>query len=294
MRQTLTWAVATWLLLLGACGERPESEGMRVFVSIAPQAYFVEQIAGDLVEVDVLVSPGQSPATYEPSPRQVTRLQRARVYFRIGVPFEDGLVEKIRAMAETLRIVDTREGITLRTMKGHRHHDEGRDGHNERGAKDPHIWLDPRLVKVQAATIAKALAELDPSHADVFRERLAAFHRRLDAVDARLREALAPLKGRKLLVFHPAYGYFADAYGLEQEPIELEGKRPTARQLVRLIEQARSDKAKVIFVQPQFSAASAEVIAREIGGAVVPMDPLARDYLKNLEDMADKIQAALQ
>lgn len=302
MTRTVCCASAALALLAASCGERQAPRKMQVFVSIAPQACFVERVAGDLVDVHVLVGPGHSPATYAPTPRQVAALQDATVYFRIGVPFENGFLPKLRSIREDLRIVDTRHGIRLRTMGTHDHHHEheAEPGHtpedeptHRAGMKDPHVWLDPKLVKVQAETIRRTLAELDPANRARYGANLEAFHRDLDATDARIRAALAPLEGRTLLAFHPAFGYFADAYGLEQEAIETEGKAPSAKQLAKVIERAKATRAKVVFVQPQFSAASARAIADAIGGAVVPMDPLARDYLKNLEAMAATVRASL-
>jgi zinc transport system substrate-binding protein len=271
----------------------PASTGkIVVFTSIVPQEYFVERIGGNRVEVQALVKPGSSPATYEPTPRQMAALSEARLYFRIGIPFENALLPNIEETMKGLRIVDTRKGITLRAMKAH-HHDESED-HQHDGGNDPHIWLNPRLVKLQAQTIAEALIEVDPDGKDVYKKNLAAFLKDLDVLDAKLAEALAPVKGKTFLVFHPAWGYFADAYGLEQEPIEIEGKEPSAKQLARIIEEAKEEGVRVIFVQPQFSQASAEQIAEAIGGAVVPIDPLARDYITNLEAVAAKVGALLE
>ncbi len=254
-----------------------------LFVSILPQAYFVERVGGSHVEVEVLVGPGQSPATFELTPKQMARLTRADAYFRIGLPFEKRLVGKIQTALSDLRVVDTRQGIKLRTME-HEHHNDG---------SDPHIWLDPMLVKVQAATVCEELCRLDPVNATEYEENLKAFKADLDEVDARITQALEPLKGRKFYVFHPSYGYFGDAYGLTQVAVEVEGKEPSARRLAALIDQAKEDSVKVIFVQPQFSAKSAEAVAEAIEGVVVPIDPLARDYLKNLEDIAEKITRGL-
>ena len=169
MTRTVCCASAALALLAASCGERRAPRKMQVFVSIAPQACFVERVAGDLVDVHVLVGPGHSPATYAPTPRQVAALQDATVYFRIGVPFENGFLPKLRSIREDLRIVDTRHGIRLRTMGTHDHHHEAEPGHtpedeptHRAGMKDPHVWLDPKLVKVQAETIRRTLAELDP------------------------------------------------------------------------------------------------------------------------------------
>jgi len=246
-----------------------------IFTSILPQEYFAERIGGDRVEVQALVTPGSSPATYEPTPRQMATLSEAKLFFRIGVPFENAFVPKIEGATEGLRIINTRAGITLR-------------------GNDPHIWLSPRLVKVQARTIAEALIEADPTGKGTYEENLAAFLKDLDALDTDLAEALAPVKGKTFMVFHPAWGYLADAYGLRQEPIEFEGKEPSGQQLARMIEKARDEGVRVIFVQPQFDMGSAERIAEAIGGVVVPIDPLARDYVGNLQRVAATIREALQ
>jgi len=300
--------------LAASCSRRATEEGERlhVFVSIPPQAYFVEKVGGDHVRVEVLVQPGQSPHVFTPTTDQVARLARSRIYFRIGLPFEDRLVAKIRATHAGLKIADTTSGIEYRRMQpahhndhdagahsGHETHESAEAGHaagehdHPAGAPDPHTWLNPRNVMIMARHIAEALEEADPAHAPDYERNLKAFQKELAETDARLKEALAPLRGREFMVFHPAFGYFADAYGLRQLPVEIEGKDPDARSLARLIETARARKIRVIFVQPQFSPRRAEAIAEAIGGSVVSMDPLARDYLKNLEEMARKVKRAL-
>lgn len=289
------------LVLLASCRPAPTTEepapkagqpgsspagATTVFVSILPQAYFAQRIGGQHVNVEVLVGPGQSPASYEPTPDQMSALAKVRVLFRIGVPFEQALLPKVQRAFEQIEICDTRQGITLRHMEAHLH------DHAAAG-DDPHIWLSPKLVKTQARTICATLCRLDPPHADDYRQNLAAFHADLDALDRRIAEALAPVRGKELFVFHPSYGYFADAYGLKQVPVEIEGKQPVAKDIAALIRRARQAGVKVIFVQPQFSTSSAEVIARGIGGVVVPLDPLARDYMENLESMARQVSQAL-
>jgi len=268
--------------------QEPSAEKMKVFVSILPQAYFVERVGGSDVEVEVVVQPGQSPATFEPTPKQMAALSRADVYFYIGLPFEEQLLKKLTAAHEHLKVIDTRKGIELRPMD--ERHDDGQ-GHG--GRPDPHIWLDPQLAKIQAENIAEGLIALKPEREIVFEKNLRAFQDDLNQIDSTIAAILAPLKGSKFYVFHPSYGYFGDAYGLHQVAVEIGGKEPAARQLAGLIDQARKDSVRVIFVQPQFSQKSAKTIAQAIGGAVLPMDPLARDYLQNLRQMAQAIERAL-
>ena len=286
------------LLALGAlaasCSDRPAEEAsgkLRVAVSIPPQASFVERVGGEHVEALVLVPPGQSPHAYEPTPRQMASLATARLFFSIGVPFEKRLLEKLRAM-KSLRVVEMHEGVPLRQMApAEEDHEDGH--HHAAGEPDPHCWLNPRYVKTMAANVARALKELDPPHAADYEKNLQAFQAELDAADARIAKALEPLKGREMMVFHPAFGYFCDAYGLKQVVVEAEGKEPSARQLAAFIERAKRAGAKVIFVEPQFSRRSAEAIAAAVGAEVVALDPLARDYVANLEAMAQAIRKAL-
>ena len=292
--RTLALGLAVCGLSCDSSGPPPAGDRLSVFVSIEPQACFVERVGGRHVAVEVLVAAGQSPATYAPTLQQVVRLGKARAYFRIGVPFEGPLLERIASSAKSLEVVDTRAGIRLRRLDEPHEHEGEEAGHgHEAGIEDPHVWLDPKLVKVQARTICATLSRLDPGHAADYQANLAAFEAELDAVDAKIAKALAPVRGREILVFHPAYGYFADAYGLKQVAVESGGKSPTSRQLVALIERAKAGGVKVIFVQPQFSRRSAEAVAGAIGGAVVPMDPLARDYIANLERMAEAVGQAL-
>ena len=290
-RAILGAAVLAAALACGGCSRRDGSDQagkLRVVVSIVPQAYFAERIGGDRVAVSVLVGPGQSPHSYSPTPRQRAELEQAAVYFRIGVPFEDALAGKLSSAAPKLRVVDLREGIVLRPEPGHEH-----DHAHDHGEMDPHTWLSPRLAGVQAAVMCEALVEVDPDGAADYRRRLAEVQADLAALDRKLAAALAPLKGRTFYVFHPAFGYFAAEYGLKQKAVQTGGKNPGPRQLQALIDSARAEGVRVIFVQPQFSDRAARAVAAQIGGAVVPMDPLARDYIGNLEQMADKIRKAL-
>jgi zinc transport system substrate-binding protein len=312
MRRRLGTLIAalSLMVLLGALHAYSQDKlpgNVRVVASILPIAYFVERVGGPDVEVSVLVGPGQDPHTFEPTPKLVTKLAEAQVLFEMGFPFEETLVKKIGSTFKNVQIVDLQQGIKLRAMTeeeaeaeeaehshGHQHgQGEHREQSHEAGEMDQHSWLDPQLAKIQARTIADTLIRIDPGHKEQYEKNLKEFQADLDAVHEQLTRALAPVKGKSFFVFHPAYGYFGDAYGIKQIPVQLGGKEPTARQLARLIELAKEDGVKVIFVQPQFSKKSAEALAQAIGGAVVSLDDLAHDYLKNLQEMAFKLESAL-
>lgn len=279
---------------LSAANLPAEENKIIVFVSILPQAYFVERVGGERVEVHVLVGPGHSPATYEPVPKQMTALNKADLYFRIGVPFEGVWLDRIRSAGPKMKIVDTRTGIPLMAMKTGHHHGHDHDPHDHRGLKNPHIWLSLRLVKTQAATICDALASLDRAHEAYYRGRLQAFHRDLDRLDGEIIDRLKEIKTRKFMVFHPAWSYFAADYGLEEIPIEIEGKEPGPKDLARVIQKAKTLGIRIVFVQAQFSRGNADTVARAIDGEVVTVDPLARDYLDNMKRVTETFAREMQ
>jgi zinc transport system substrate-binding protein len=264
---------------------------INVYVSILPQKRFVERVGGEHVRVSVMVPPGRSPATYEPTPRQMAGLSDADLYVRIGVAFEEVWMDRLAAANPHMAVIDAREGITLRPVDRF----DGEDHHAHAGGrKDPHIWTAPPLVARMAATIRDALIEADPAHAADYRANHQAFAADLERLDADIRETLSGLDTRRFMVFHPSWGYFADAYGLTQVPIESEGKEPGPRLLARIIDQARAEDIRVIFVQKQFSRRDAQTVARAMDGRVVAVDPLAEDYLGNMREVAGAFAEALR
>jgi zinc transport system substrate-binding protein len=269
-------------VLLFGCApqqERGRSEAPSVFVSIPPLAGLLRAIAGDHVQIRTLVGEGQSPHAYEPTARQLAALGEADILFTIGVPFEKALAEKVRPLYPGLEIVATDAGIEKRAMPHH----NGEACTHSHGEPDPHVWLDP----VNAIRIATRMAEaLDQNPTELIGK--------LEQIDKAASERLAPFEGKRFYVFHPSFGYFADRYGLEQVPIELDGKSPSPRQLAGLIEQAQADGVKVVFVQKQFPAESARAVADAIGGAVVQLDPLAEDVVANLGQIAEAIRASYE
>ena len=261
-----------------------------VFVSILPQAYFIERIAGSDFDIEIMVGPGQSPETYEPTPKQMAKLSEASIYFRIGVPFEVQLISKIDKILPGLNIANSAEGISFRPIENHEHHNRNHDTAEE---LDPHIWLDPSLAEIISKNMLDGLISINPAQADKYRGNYDSLIADLDAVDAEIKKILAHLKGRSFYVFHPAFGYFGSAYGLKQVAVEIGGKEPGARQMAALIERANEEGVRIIFVQPQFSRKSAETLADAIGGAVVSIDPLGADLIANLKEMAHKLAAGL-
>ena len=289
MKHKLILLVAVFALLIAACApdatEAPaepipaETNKLNVIVSIVPQKYFVERIGGDLVNVSVMVQAGESPATYEPKPEQMVELTKAAAYVSIGVPFEKSWLEKFQAANPNMKMVDTTQGVERIATPD--------------GGLNPHIWLSPSLVKIQSETIYNALVELDPAHEADYKSNLDAFIKDIDALDTEIRATLEKTASKKFIVFHPAWGYFARDYGLQEIPIEVGGQEPSAQELAKLITMAKDENIKVVFVQPEFSQEDAQTIAKEIGGEVLAINSLSPDWLANLQKVAETFAAVL-
>jgi zinc transport system substrate-binding protein len=292
-------------LASSGCSERVADESTRsaaekrlnVFVGIAPLADIVQRIGGPTVDVHVLLPPGQDPHTFELSPRQVAALNNAKAFFYIGMPFEEQIVSRITGSPRRPEIIDAAQGIVKLDMEDHEHltaekndNDKNRGADAQRRGLDPHVWLSPQYLKIISENVAQTLERLDPDNAKSYIYNLIELLHDIDATNEKIGKMLEPLRGRTFFVFHPAFGYFADAYGLKQEAVEAGGKQPTPRQLLSLIDLAKRENIKTIFAQPQFDPHSAETIAGAIGGRVVPLDDLAKDVLCNLTDIAEKIR----
>lgn len=288
-----------WAFSAVSCQPRPEaaSAASVVFVSILPMQEWVERIGGDDIKVEVLVGSGQSPHTYEPTPRQMAALSQARLLFVIGVPFEAALLSRIQEVSPNLVVVDVAEGLrTLDVNEEDGHGDEGHGSHGgghegeSHGDKDPHVWLDPVLAQVMVDRTIEALSSQFPRGEAGFRSRGKAYKEELTLATRSLEQLLLPFRGVRLLAYHGAYGYLCQRFGLEQTAVTMGAVGASARELAGMISDL---KQHPVFVQKQFSVASAERLAQELGSRVVVLDPLAGNYLENLVQMAGVIAAAL-
>jgi zinc transport system substrate-binding protein len=322
-----------------------------VFAGIPPLAYLVEQIGGERVNVGILVQPNQDPHTFDPTPQQIVALSKAKVFFQVGMPFENTLLNKIKKSNTRLVVVDVTSGILKRRMDSacthdlpnlspsadyhpsedvsqkHLTHSEpdaepGRPndgqpddshpnhGHAEShtetahaetnhaeadhaGDPDPHVWLSLPLLKQMANNVGAALERIDAASAAFYAENLHGLLDRIDLVHEDICRKLQPYRGQAFYVFHPGFGYFADAYGLRQIAVEAGGRSPSPKQMQALIRQAREERVRVIFVQPQSPQQSARVIAEAVGAKVVTINGLTKDVLADTEDIAAKIELAL-
>lgn len=273
-------------LMCQSCRQVSVSNGKKeVSVSILPQKYIVERIAGDIFQVSVLMPPGSNHETYEPTPKVMKSLASSKVYFSVGwLDFERTWMPRFADMYPDMNIVNTSEGGQLIKSTEHGHGDNP-------GGIDPHTWLSPRYVKLQAAVIAKTLVQMDPEHKDIFNANLIRFSAQLDSVDAAYSKLFAKHPGTKFLIYHPSLGYFARDYNLIQISIETDGKEPSATHLARLIEVAKKDGIHAVLVSKEFDSRNAETLAREINGKVVVFDPMAGDWLASLDNIAKILSA---
>ncbi len=260
-----------------------------VSVSILPQKYFVEQIAGNLLQINVLVPPGSSPHNYSVLPSQMKDLAKSKVWLQIGLlTFEDAWKEKFATINKDLTIVNCSEGI--KPIAGNECEEEGHD-HAHSDAFDPHVWLAPAEVRIIAQNTLGALKTAFPEHASAFDENYIRFIQKIDSLSAQIEQKLAPLQNRNVLIFHPALAYFARQFKLEQISLEMDGKEPSPKHMKDIVDRAHQQNIHVIFIQKEFDRSFAQQMAREINGEVMVIDPLDYNWEKQMLDITEKTAA---
>lgn len=288
LAMTGSMVLAVMLLLMpAACAPAAPMavDKIGVMVTVLPQVEFVTAVGGGKVEVTAMVPPGANPHTYEVTPAQMAKLSTAKVYFKVGSPIEFELtwLDKLTAQNKEMTVVDCNKGIEWMQSSDP----------DEPGI-DPHTWTSPQNVKIMVNNICAGLVQLDTVNKSYYEANRDSYLQKLEALDSDIKLALAGAVNRTFIVYHPAWGYFAREYGLQQLGIEKEGKEPQAAYMARLINEAREKNIRVIFVSPQFDTRSAEAIAHEIGGRVVSIDPEGRDYLDNMRKVAAAFGEALK
>lgn len=275
-------------LSLASCKHKPaESTKMQLTVSIIPQKYLAEFIAGDKFDVQAMLPPGSNHETYEPAPRDMEKISESKLYLALGsLDFELTWLDRLKASNPAMKVINTSEGIKM--IGGHIH-----DGKNELLEKghgiDPHTWLSPACMKIQAFNICKALSEIDEANAAYYQKNLAKFINLADYVDSVIRENLKRDKNKFIIIFHPALAYFCRDYGLTQISIEQDGKEPSPAYMTELVEIAKEKGIKSIFISKEFDTRNAEAIAHEIDGHVVAFDIMAENWSENLIKLAQLI-----
>jgi zinc transport system substrate-binding protein len=295
------------LVITGCSEQQPVSQTagkIIVFTGIPPISNIAEAIGGEYIAVKTLLPPGQSPHSFTPRPGMVKKLGLAKLYISIDMPFEHNIIVPLMKKSD-IQLCAADAGIKKISISGHHHHDKA-DEHKEHEHEsaeadhdkpvahpDPHIWLSTVNDLVIAQNITTSLCQIDPPNAVTYRSNLAVFTQKITKIKAELEQVLAPFKGRTFYVYHPSFGYFAREFGLKQEAVEHDGKQPTPKEMATLIENAKHDKIKFIFVQPQFSKRSAEIIANQIGAKVIRLNPLSDDLLGNYLKIAESIKQSM-
>jgi len=267
--------------VFSACNPHETGDKTVVAVTILPQKALVKAVCGDLAEVVTLVPPGYSPGNYEPTPQEMADFGRASVYFTIGVPTE---TKNILPKAGDMEVVDLPAEVKNAYP----------DREFSPGKRDPHIWLSPKRAKVMVEKIAETMAGLDAGNSQIYLKNAQAYLDELDLIDAYIQTIFEDIESNKIIVFHPAYGYFADDYGLEMYALEQDGKEAAPQHLQDMIDLAAAEDIRVIFSQAEIDSNQVQAFAEEIHGEVIMLEPLSEYYIANLKRMADAISGALK
>lgn len=278
MTKVLQW----FLLLLPMMACAGQHDPLRVFVSIPPQQQFVERIGGDHVEVFLMLPPGQTPETWTPSPRMLAQLSEADLYLQVGVPFEASWTDAMRSANPSLRIAECCEFIrTMSATDAHEH-------------EDLHIWSSPANVQRLAQQILDELTALDPKHAQDYQDGYRNFISELNALEDSIRRQLQGRRIDQFIVSHAAWGEYAGTYGLVQRALENNGREIGPKALLEIVSFAREHNITTVFAIAQYRTPVTASLAKELGASVIELDPLAADYLGNMQFVTSRIAEALK
>lgn len=273
-------------LLSGCNSTDSESELLSIAVTIAPQKRFVEKVAGNKAKVVTMIPAGNSPANYQPSPKEMIIFDSADIYFSIGVAAESNIKPLIKN--EDIQKVYLEE-IVSDIYFDRFFEEDDHDGHDEHTGRDPHIWLSPKRVILMVESIMNELIKEDPINASYYKENAKLYINDLIGLDQYLKDIFSSLGNKEFIIYHPSFGYFADEYGLNMIAIEEDGKEATARRLEEIIDMAIQSDIKFILYQEEFDSQQAELIAKEIGGTAIKVNPLSEDYINNLKNIGDNL-----
>jgi zinc transport system substrate-binding protein len=275
-------------LSLVSCQHKPvESKKVQLTVSIIPQKFLTEYIAGDKFDIQAMLPPGSNHETYEPAPRDMEKISTSKLYFALGaLDFELTWLDRLKAANPGMKVINTSDGIQM--LSGHNHENEAGEPSKNLGI-DPHTWLSPACMKIQALNICKALSAIDSSNASEYKRNLKMFDHIADSVDQIIREKIAGSAKKPILIFHPALAYFCRDFNLTQISIEQDGKEPSPAFMAEIVKTAKEKGIKSIFISKEFDTRNAEAIAAEIHGKVVVFNPMAENWAENMIHLADLI-----
>jgi len=267
----------TAFFFINCKGENPVHDENIVSVSIEPQRYFMEALAGDKYTVNSAIPSGSNPETYDPSPAQMVNIGKSKIYFKIGkLGFEDTWLKNIQANNPEMKIVDCSVGIPV--IHDGEHHGD-----------DPHIWSSPKTALVLAKNMYNGLAGFDKGNEDYYLKNFQKLEKDILSTDSIIRAVLPESPSRAFVIYHPSLSYFANEYSLKQYSIEAHGKSPSPQHLSGIIKQAKKDNVQVVFIQEEFDQKNAETIAKELGAEIVTINPLAYDWAGEMIKIAKAI-----
>lgn len=290
MKKFIFLLLTSFLVITSCEPGKYELDNTHISVSILPQKYFIQKIAKDYFKVNVLVPPGASPASYEPSSRQMKELTKSISYIRIGhIGFEQAWMESLQKINKKMKITDLSVGIDLIGGNQVQHGD-----HFHKGGIDPHIWLSLQSIKIIAKNTLDALIGLDSTLSLAFTNNYVDFITEINETEEYIHSILKPFEGKEFLIFHPALSYFSRDFGLIQVPMELDGKNPSPAHLKEITDLAIEKKIKTIFIQEEFDKENAKTLATAIGGKIIRINPLAENCLDEIKKTAEKIREAFE
>lgn len=249
------------------------SDVVELYAGIPPIAFLAERLGGSFVRVRTIAGASMDPHTFEPTPRQVLALGKARAFFIVGLPFERVLAKRLQQSYPNLEVVDLAQYIQ-----------EG---------QDPHVWLSPQRLNGIAKTIASALVQMLPSKEQEVHKRLSLFLTEAESLEGEVKNMLAPYKGRAFLVYHPAFGHFAENFGLRQLSIEEEGKEPTPKRLQAVVVQAKKEHIRIVIVQPRLDFREARLVAQALDAKLVSVNDLDYDVFDTIRKLGRVLSGAL-
>jgi len=257
---------------------------VNILVSIVPQASFVKELGGDKVNVTLLVPVGTNPNLYEPKTSQMKKISNSNIYFTIGGHFEKAWLPRIKSQNKKMKIIDCSIDVKRISMKSNKN----LNIHIHK--KDVHVWTTPRNIEKIGTTIYNTLVRYDEKNEDYYTKNYKIFKEKIRKTDEKIKNILSNTKeNTKFMVFHPAWGYFANDYKLNQIAIEVEGKEPKLKELQRVLKKVKELNIKTILTQPEFSKKGAEVIAKELNIDLVGISPLNPKWAENLINLAKVI-----
>lgn len=286
---SLLTLISTCLILVSCSKEKityksEVSEKLPVAVSIVPQETFVKAVGGDLVEVVTMIPSGQNPENFQPTPNLLEKFSKSKIYFSIGVPTENSsILPKAKDLNSSLKIINLDKEVAKIYP----------DREFAPGKRDPHIWLSPKRTKIMINIIKEELSKIDPKNKSVYGKNADEYVKKLDKIDSAIKSSLTNFKNKSIIVYHPAFGYFCDDYGLNMIALEAEGKESSPQDLQKIIDMTKEKEIKTIFYQAEIDSKQAKTFADEIGGKAELIAPLSPDYIENLEKIANAFKQVL-